>query len=324
MTPAPPLQAMAIFAHVVEAGGFTGAAQHLGVSKSAVSKAVAGLEEHLGVRLLLRTTRKVRLTDAGERLYASCQRILAEAERAEHEVGSTHGRPRGTLRVNAPVVLGRRFVLPMALDFMAQYPEVEVDLTLQDDYVDLIATKTDVAVRVGRLVDSSLVMRHLAPARANLVASPSYLARRGLPETPEALSTHALLLYTLVARPDHLHLERGGERVTVRMHGALKTNNGEAIRDAAVAGHGVAALPDFIVDDALAAGALVRLLPDWTVAPESSIYAVYAQSGPVTPQVRLFINALVAAATTLRPPDPPALAPRRDVQAGNPPEENAR
>ena len=309
MATGPPLQAMAIFAHVVDDGGFTGAAARLGLSKSAVSKAVAGLEEHLGVRLLLRTTRKVRLTEAGERLHESCRRILAEAERAEIEVGSVHGRPRGTLRVNAPVVLGRRFVLPVALEFMALYPEVEVDLALQDDYVDLVATKTDVAVRVGRLVDSSLMARALAPATAHLVASPDYFARHGRPATPEALGTHRFLLYTLLARPEQLVLERAEERVVVRMRGPMRANNGEAIRDAALAGHGVAVLPDFIVADALASGRLETALDDWKVAPAAAIHAVYAQGGPLPPHVRLFIDALVTAAPRLRGPGPAEASP---------------
>lgn len=291
------LQAMAVFAHVVEAKSFTGAARRLGLSKSAVSKAVAGLEEHLGVRLLHRTTRRIGLTDAGEVFHASCMQILEVAERAEAEIGSLHGRPRGTIRVNAPIALGTRLVLPVALELMERHPEVEVALTLQDDYVDLVATGTDLAVRVGRLVDSSLVARKLGPARARLVASPDYLARRGRPRSPEDLAEHPFIIYTLVARPDRMVLTRGDERITVVLRGPLSCNNGDAIREAALAGAGVAMLPDFIGAHAVAEGRLIEVLADWEL-PSAAIYAVYAQAGPVTPTVRLFIDALATRAAT--------------------------
>lgn len=298
MSNTPPLQSMAIFAHVVDAGGFTAAARRLGMSKSAVSKAVAGLEEHLGVRLLLRTTRTVRLTEAGERMHAHCARILAEAEQAELELSSHGGRVHGRLRVNAPLNVGRFLVLPAVLELMGRFPELEVDLVLQDDYVDLVASQTDVAVRVGRLVDSSLVMRRLKPVGGRVVASPEYLAARGRITTPEDLAGHAFLVYTLVARPDQLVLERDGERVTVRVAGPFRTNNGDAIRDAAIAGVGVAVLPDFILGSALRDGQLATVLDDWQLLPAAAIHVVYAQGGPVTPQLRLFIDTLVAHAET--------------------------
>ncbi|TNF28645.1 MAG: LysR family transcriptional regulator [Deltaproteobacteria bacterium] len=292
MTSTPPLQSMVIFAHVVDAGGFSAAARALGLSKSAVSKAVAGLEEHLGVRLLLRTTRKVRLTEAGERLYPHCARMLAEAEQAERELSHHGGRVHGQLRVNAPLSVGRTLVLPVITDLMQRYPELEVDLQLQDDFVDLVATKTDVAVRVGRLVDSSLIMRRIKAVTAHVIASPDFAARYRV-TLPDHIAELPFLVYTVAARPDQLTLERDGERVVVRVSGGFRTNNGDAIRDAAIAGQGAAVLPDFLVDDALRDGRLQVLLDDWVVTPSSSVYAVYPQGGPVPPHVRLFIDTLV-------------------------------
>jgi len=288
---------MALFAHVVDAGGFSAAARALGVSKSAVSKAVAALEEHLGVRLLLRTTRKVRMTEAGERLYPRCARMLAEAEQAERDLSHHGGRVHGRLRVNAPLAVGRSLVLPVLSSLMRTYPELEVDLQLQDDYVDLVATKTDVAVRVGRLVDSSLIVRRVKPIESYVVASPDFLARHPVVD-PDDLAGVPFVTYTLTARPDRLTLEREGERVVVRVEGMFQSNSGDAIRDAAVAGHGFAVMPDFLIGSALRDGLLVQILDGWRPSPSASLYAVYPQGGPVSPQVRLFIDTLVEHAET--------------------------
>ncbi len=296
----PPIQEMVVFAHVVEAHGFTAAADRLGISKSAVSKSVAALEAHLGVRLMHRTTRKLKLTEAGIEFNAHCARILAEAAQAELAVGRMHGRPRGRIKVNAPVALGRSLVLPVVLGFLEAYPEVEVELTVQDDMVDLVATGTDIAVRVGRLLDGSLVARKLAPVRTLLVASASYLEQHGTPETPEDLTRHRFILYTLTAKPDQLVLTGpDGERAVVRMSGSLSANNGDVILDACLAGRGIGVMPDFIGTGAFCDGRLKVVLPEWHF-PASSIHAVYSQGGPVTPAVRLFVDALVARTDALK------------------------
>lgn len=298
--PLPPIQDMAIFAHVVEAQSFTAAAERLGISKSAVSKSVAALEEHLGVRLLHRTTRKLRLTDAGIAFHAHCERILCEATEAELAVGRMDGRPRGKLRINAPTTLGRSFVLPVVLEFMRAHPEVEVDLAMQDETVDLVATATDVAIRVGRLVDGSVVAKKLVPVRGFLVASPAYLAAHGTPKTPEDLAQHTFIRYTLMPKPDRVILVGpDGERATVKMTGALSANHGELVIDAVLAGLGIGLTPDFIGTDAFCDGRLQVVLPDWQL-PTSWIQAVYPQGGPVTPAVRHFIDALVARVEVLK------------------------
>lgn len=296
--PTPPIDAMVIFAYVVENHGFSKAATALGLSKSAVSKAIASLEAHLGTRLLHRTTRSLKLTEAGERFHAHCARIVAEAEQAELAVGRLDGRPRGRLRVSAPYALGRRFVLPVVLDLLARHPELEIDLRLDDAHVDLVASGIDVAVRVGRLVDASLVARRLAPVRASLVASAEYLAREGLPQSPEDLARHRYILYTLAARPDQIVLERGDERVTVKLSGPLLCNHGDTILEAILAGVGIGLLPDFIGTEHFCTGRLQVVLPDWHL-PSSAIHAVYLQGGPVTPAVRQFVDALAAFAGDL-------------------------
>lgn len=295
---APPVEAMVIFAHVVESQSFSRAAETLSLSKSAVSKAIAQLETHLGTRLLHRTTRSLKLTEAGERFHAHCARILVEAEEAELAVGRLDGRPRGRLRVSAPHALGRRFVLPVILELLAKYEGLEVDLSLDDAHVDLVKSGVDVAVRVGRLVDSSLVARRLAPARAFLVASPDYLAKHGVPATPEDLAHHRYILYSNTARPDQLVLERGDERVTVKLRGPLACNSGDTILEAILAGVGLGLLPEFIGTDAFCTGRLQVVLPDWQL-PITAIHAVYPQAGPVPPAVRHFVDALATFATEL-------------------------
>lgn len=297
-TRAPPVEAMVIFAHVVENQSFSRAATALGLSKSAVSKAIAQLETHLGTRLLHRTTRSLKLTEAGERFHEHCARILVEAEEAELAVGRLDGRPRGRLRVSAPYGLGRKFVLPVVLDLLARHEGLEIDLSLDDSYVDLVASGVDVAVRVGRLVDNSLVARRLAPVRAFLVASPEYLERHGTPQTPEDLAAHRYIRYANTARPDQLSLERGDERVTVKLAGPLMCNHGDTILEAVLAGIGIGVLPEFIGTDAFCSGRLQVILPEWSL-PASAIYAVYPQGGPVTPAVRHFVDALHAFASEL-------------------------
>jgi len=294
----PPIEAMVVFAHVVENQSFSKAAIAIGLSKSAVSKAIANLESHLGTRLLHRTTRSLKLTEAGERFHAHCARIVAEAEKAELSVGRLDGRPRGRLRVSAPYALGSRFVLPVVLDLLAKHPDLEIDLRLDDTHVDLVASGVDVAVRVGRLVDNALVARRLVPVRAFLVASAPYLAREGVPTTPEDLANHRYILYSNAPRPDQMVLERGDERVTVKLKGPLACNHGDTILEAILAGVGIGLLPDFIGTDAFCDGRLQIVLPDWHL-PASAIHAVYPQGGPVTPAVRQFVDALAAYANDL-------------------------
>lgn len=303
------LAAMAVFARVVEAGSFSAAARELGLSKSAVSKSVARLEDRLGLRLLNRTTRKLSLTEAGAAYHAGCRRMLAEAEAAERSVLRLAEAPRGRLRVNLPMSFGVARIAPLLPDFLRRYPEVELDMVFEDRPVDLVEAGYDLAVRIGALSDSSLVARRLCPVRRVVVAAPAYLEARGEPQRPEALAAHACLLYHYLPSGDSWRfLGPGGEERAVRVSGPARLNNGEALLTACLAGLGVALLPSFLCGEALRTGRLRRLLPDWRDPAELAAHAVFPATRNLPPTVRVFVDHLVAAFGS-RPPWDEGLAP---------------
>lgn len=283
---------MAIFARVVDAGSFSAAAADLGLSKSAVSKAVARLEDRLGSRLLNRTTRKLSLTEAGALYYDGCRRMLSEAETADQAVTRLATAPRGRLRVNAPMSFGTLHVAPCLPDFLARFPDLDIDLTLEDRPVDLVKEGYDLAVRIGSLPDSSLVAQRLGPNRRLLCAAPGYLAEQGAPARPEALVDHACLIYSYASEGPLWRFRSAEGEVQLRLSGRLRINNGDALRAAALAGGGIALLPSFLVGDDLRAGRLLRVLPDWQDAYEAAIHAVYPASRNLSPKVRAFVDFL--------------------------------
>lgn len=286
------LSGMAVFVRVVEEESFSAAARVLGMSKSAVSKQVAALEERLGARLLNRTTRRLALTDAGAAFHERAARILADAEEAETAVSQLSAAPRGVLRVNAPVTFGIQHLGPLLPAFMAAYPDLAVEVSLNDRFVDLVEEGFDVAVRVGRLPDSSLIARRLAPVRRLVVASPAYVEAHGMPTGPEDLRGHSCLHYTYQLRGDAWSLTGPDGRVAeVRVAGRLRANNGDILRAALLAGMGVAYTPSFIVGRDLAEGRLVRLLPGWEDTT-AAVYAVHPHSRLVAPKVRAFVDYL--------------------------------
>ncbi len=292
------LSAMAVFARVVEMESFSGAARALGLSKSAVSKRVGRLEDRMGLRLLNRTTRRLSLTEAGAAFYEGCRRVVAEAEAAERAVTRLASAPRGRLKVNAPMSFGVRHLAPALPDFMARYPELNVDLTLNDRVVDLVEEGFDVAVRIARLADTSLIARRLAPNRLVLCAAPSYLESHGAPRAVEDLKGHECLLYSYQISGDTWILRGpgganglGGEQ-RVRVAGRLRANNGDALLAAALGGLGIAFMPSFICAEDLRAGRLARLLPGWRDAADSMIAAVYPASRNLSPKVRVFVDFL--------------------------------
>ena len=286
------LDAMAVFARVVEAESFSGAARALGLSKSAVSKQISRLEDRLGLRLLNRTTRRLSLTEGGAAFYQGCQRVVAEAEAAEQAVTHLASAPRGRLRVNAPMSFGVRHVSPALPEFLARYPELAIDLALNDRVVDLVEEGFDVGVRIGRLTDSSLVARRLAPNRAVLSAAPGYLEARGMPRRPEELEGHACLIYSYQAMGEGWRLAGPEGERHFKISGPLRVNNGAAILAAARGGLGVALLPGFICGEDLRAGRLVRVLPDWEAPPDSAVSAVYPAARHLSPKVRVFVDFL--------------------------------
>lgn len=287
------LDDMLAFIKVVDARSFTAAAERLNLSKSVVSRRIAELENRLGARLLNRTTRKLSLTEVGQAFYDRCTRILSDLDEAERAVADLHAAPRGRLRVNAPLSFGLLHLSAAVAEFMQAFTSIEVDIDLNDRYVDLIDEGYDVAVRIGRLRDSSLIARRLAPNRRVLCASPAYLERHGIPTAPEDLTRHNCLLYTNVPTAEQWQFRVGGETRSVRVSGTLRANNGDILLAAAVAGHGIVIAPTFMCGEALASGALCSL-PLEGYASESSVYAVYPQNRHLSPKVRAFVDFLAA------------------------------
>lgn len=290
------LAEMEVFVRVVDEGGFSAAARALNMSKSAVSKRVASLEDRLGARLINRTTRRLALTDAGTTFYARAARILAEAEEAEAAVSSLQAAPRGVLRVNAPVSFGLNHLGGLLPGFLARYPDLSVDLVLNDRFVDLVDEGFDLAIRITSLEDSSLIARRLCGLHRILVASPDYLDRHGVPDHPDDLRDHACLLYTYLRRSGEWTLHTGdGRAARVQVNAAaLSANNGDVLGEAAIQGLGITMMPTFIIGEALASGRLVRVLPDWEDL-SGGIYAVWPSGRFIPAKVRAFVDLLVDA-----------------------------
>lgn len=286
---------LAVFARVVTAGSFTAAARDLGISKSAASRSVSRLEDRLGTRLLNRTTRQLAVTEAGREIHGRAVRMVAEAEAAELAAARLAEGPRGTLRVNGPVIFGERYLAPLLPGFLEQHPDVRIELSLTDQFVDVVDEGWDVAVRIAALADSSLVARKLAPAQGAIVASPAYLERRGVPRTPADLAAHDCIRYSLMsAQMEWRFVDADGKPVAVPIEGRLESDHGGSILQAVIGGAGIAMLPLFICGEALREGRVVSLLEDWLPESRSAIWAVYPHSRHVSPKVRAFVDFLVA------------------------------
>ena len=291
------LKEMAIFAQVVDSGGFSAAARHLGVTTSAVSRHVARLEAHLGGRLLLRTTRALSLTELGEQVHVACAQMLSTAREVHAMAGSYSARPNGVIRVSAPVVFGQTWLAPRLPDFLARYPEVDVRLTLIDRTVDLAEDGVDLAIRIARDLAPGLAARPLCAMRYVLVASPAYLARHGAPVAPDDLPSHACCYLGYGSFGPDWRLKRGAECVDIRVASRLTINNSAAIVTLAEAGGAVSLVPDFAARAALDAGRLQQLLPDWEFDDPytGSIHAVYTPGRHLALKVRALIDYLVQA-----------------------------
>jgi DNA-binding transcriptional LysR family regulator len=288
------LQQLASFVAVVNAGSFVGAADALGLSKAAVSRHVGDLEARLGVRLLHRTTRRLSLTDDGQRFHARAAELLAAAGELEAEATSSSGEATGLLRINAPLTFGNLHLAPLWSGFIAANPKVALDVTLNDRMVDLVEEGYDLAVRITRLANSQLVSRQLATTRIVLCASPGYLAAHGTPSHPHELAQHQIISYAYWTGGDDWRFTGPDGEARVRVQSRIHTNSGDTCRIAALHDQGVILQPDFIVGDDLRRGALVELMPAYR-SIELGIHAVYASRKHLPVKTRRLVDFLVDA-----------------------------
>lgn len=282
---------MRVFVAVVEAGSFVRAAEMLEVSKAGVSRLLSELEARLGLRLLQRTTRKLSLTAEGEVFFHRCTELLQALEDAEGEVTARSGEAVGLVRVNVPVSFGTTYLAPLWPLFMELHPQVVLDVTLSDRVVDLVDEACDLAVRIARLPNSTLVSRKLASTRLTLCASPEYLRRHGSPAHPLELPQHAVIAYTLLAMGDQWQFEGEEGPVTVKVKPRMRSNSGDSCCVAAVSGQGLVLEPTFLVGPYLRTGELVEVLPQYR-SVDLGVYAVYPTRKYVPPKVRALIEFL--------------------------------
>jgi DNA-binding transcriptional LysR family regulator len=280
------------FVTVVETGSFTAAASKLDLSRALISKRIAALEEDLGARLLNRTTRRLSVTGPGAAFHDRCVRILAEFEAANAELQSQQIEPTGMLKINAPMTFGTMHLTPAVVHFMQAHPKLQVQLTLNDRFVDLIDEGYDIGIRIGALADSSLTARRLAPVRRVLCASPAYVDGAGKPAHPTELGRHRCLHYGYLATGTRWRLSGPDGEHAAEIRPCLCVNNGEALMRAALGGLGVALLPTFICGAELQDGQLIRLMPDYE-PPEIAVNAIWPTNRMLTTKVRRFIDFLV-------------------------------
>ncbi|MET3463994.1 LysR family transcriptional regulator [Variovorax atrisoli] len=283
------LLAMEMFVRVVETGSFSKAAREFNTTQPTVTKQIAATEERLKVRLLNRNTRGVSLTEPGALYYEKCKTIVREAEEADSIVQLRQNQAQGLLRVGTSVAFGRRVVVPLALEYMRRHPQVQLDLSFEDRYVDLIAQGIDVAIRMGKLADSSLGARYLGANPWVMVASPAYLKKHGTPKRAQDLSAHVALIYSSVVGDEfwRMHTPRG-EPVTVPVSGRFRSNNLSAVLAAARDGLGIALMPCYVASDSLAAGKVREVLGDHAL-PEQEIHAVFPSPKLVPGKVSGFV-----------------------------------
>ena len=278
------------FTQVVQSGGFAAAARKMGVSRSTVNKLVINLENELKVQLLQRSTRQVNPTPTGLAFYERCLNILAELEAAELAVSALQTTPKGTFKINAPMSFGTLFLGKAIADFTAQYPELQVQLTLEDRFIDPIAEGYDLTIRIARSVASAnLVNRTIAPVPRVLCAAPNYLTKHGTPTHPEQLSQHSCLHYGQIVTGNQWQLSKGDREYRLTVTGVFCSNNGEVLKDAAVRGLGVALLPTFIVRDELDSGRLSTVLSEYQL-PAIELCIIYPLNRHLNTKIKLFVE----------------------------------
>lgn len=288
------LRSMRLFVSVVQNGSLSAAGRQHGLSPASVSRHISGLEESVGGRLLNRTSRKLTLTEAGEIYYGKIEHILRQIVEANDGVAQLQANPRGTLRVHSRMLVGHQYIVPALPDFMRQYPDITVDLLLSNGPVDLVENNIDVDIRIGKLVDSALIARKLVASERIVCATPGYLKRAGPLDAPDDLKAHNCLTYRLnLGRASWRFKEPDGEVIEVPVTGTFQTDNGQALLEATRAGLGIALMPDWSINDDLAAGRLTRLFPKHRVSFESfenGVYAVYQKTRHQSKKVRAFVD----------------------------------
>lgn len=283
------IDTMNAFVSVVTEGSFARAAERLEISPQLVSKYVSQLEEHLGTRLLNRTTRKVSVTEAGTAYFQRAQQVLSDIEDMENELGDLQHSVRGLLRINAPVSFAIQHMASVLTAYRAAFPEVQVDLQLNDRKVDIVQEGFDIALRIGQLKSSSLIARRIAPVRLSICASPDYLARQGIPSHPDELKQHQYLRYSYMDNETSFRDRKRNLPLTTTLHSDFSANNGDVLLNAAIAGAGVIIQPTFITGPAIASGQLQSILQDFEPEP-LGLYAVYAHRQFLSAKVRSFID----------------------------------
>jgi LysR family transcriptional regulator for bpeEF and oprC len=303
------LQHLLAFAETAKRGNFAAAARELACTPSTLAKAVSRLEKQLGVRLFHRTTRRVALTDDGERLFERCRRVLAELELLQEEASGARTAPSGTLRIDMPVSLGRIVMLPLLASLAAEHPKLLIDARFSDAYVDQVRDGIDVAIRTGDLRDSSLVARRIGSQELLLFAAPSYLERAGRPHNLAELEHHAAVLFRVPSsgrdRPWNFRVR--GRNVNFMPKSRVRIDQGDSLVEAVVQGMGIGQVPHYMVADPLMSGALVELLPSLRPSP-MPIWAVLPSSRMVSPRVRVLLDLLAASPAAF--PDPPSVMGR--------------
>lgn len=292
------LSRLHIFVEVVERGGFAAAARSLGLPRSTVSRWVRELEEELGVRLLQRTTRKVELTEIGAGYYERGVEAVQAASRARAWVQSQSESPRGTLVIATFHLFAETLLAPLLLRYLDEYPEMSTRVVLNERNVDLVGEHIDVAVRIGAMPDSSLVVRKLADLDVGFVASPGYLDKHGTPSHPRELLEHAMILYGHGGQGVDARFERGSEQLTLSLSTRCATNSIELVRQVTLGGMGIGALPQVLIHDDLAAGRLVKVLPRWRNDGSQPIFVVYPSRRHLPHKVRSFVDLASTLVTT--------------------------
>lgn len=299
------LEGMNFLVEAVDGGSFSAAGRRLGLAPSSIARGIGALENELGVRLLNRTTRSLSLTEAGRLYHERAQRILAEVEETSLSITQLEANPRGTLRLNVPSAFGRAHIAPMLPEFLSTFPDVMIDLSMTDAFIDPVEEGIDLVIRIGELKDSSLVARKLAPNKRVICAAPDYFEQHGRPSIPDDLRGHNCLIYKRGNDRVIWHLRDGGGTThDIAITGDVQTNNTEALRAIVLGGQGIAILPTWFVGDDVRGGRLEIVFEDYTVSPtalDTNIYAVFPYNRHLSPKVRAFVDALLERFT----PTPP-------------------